>query len=107
MSDITIGNGVLTYQIGLLTPDEASIAGLINSTGNISSYLYTNQHWWTLTSSVYYNGYAHVWFIGSENGSLYFGNDTVYPYGVRGVLNLKSDTPVTGTGSTSDPYKVM
>ncbi|MDD4187345.1 MAG: hypothetical protein PHX04_01035, partial [Bacilli bacterium] len=42
-NDTTIGNGALTYPIGLISADETSMAGLVYSTSNNTNYLYTNQ----------------------------------------------------------------
>ena len=106
VSDTVKGNGALTYPIGLLTPDETAIAGLKNGTSNYTNYLHTNQYWWTLGPSLWSIGYANAWFVNSS-GYLSRGYDVDNGGGVRGVLNLKSETQITGTGTTSDPFKVV
>ncbi|MDD4406617.1 MAG: hypothetical protein PHF30_01085 [Bacilli bacterium] len=104
VDETTIGNGVLTYPIGLLTADEASIAGLVYNTSNTTNYLYTNEFCWSLTPVYYYGGAANYLFNLDifEDGYPIYNN-----YGVRGVLNLKSDTLVIGTGTVTDPYVVQ
>ena len=105
-SDITIGNGALTYPIGLLTPDETAIAGLKSGISNSTNYLYTNQYWWTSGPSYWSFGNAFAWSVlsGGHLGNGYYVDTS---YGVRGALNLNSETQATGTGTTSDPFKVV
>ena len=105
VSDTVKGNGALTYPIGLLTPDETAIAGLKSGTSNSTNYLYTNQYWWTSGPSSLSYGIAFAWDVSS--GGYLDGFDVRGGYGVRGALNLKSETQITGTGTTSDPFKVV
>ncbi len=100
------GNGALTYPIGLISADEAMFAGIPRSGGNQNNYLYTGQYYWTMSPYWYNNGYATVFRVYSD-GSLV--NDVVNNTspGVRPVINLKADTPLTGSGTTSDPFKVV
>jgi len=105
VSDTVKGNGALTYPIGLLTPDETAIAGLKFNASNFTNYLHTNQYWWTLGPGLWSVGIAYAVCVYSH-GSLIIYNVS-NGGGARGVLNLKSETQVTGTGTTSDPFKVV
>ena len=103
VSDESIGNGALTYPVGLITADELMLAGM--NTANATNYLYTNQHWRSL--SPYYmssSGTARVWNVGSPGYLFDSGVNNVS--GVRPVVSIYSETRVTGTGTSSDPYIV-
>ena len=102
-TDSSSGNKSLTYPIGLLTADEAALAGVTWSNPQ-SSYLNTGQHYWTMSPSVY-DGRAYMFRVISP-GSLgsWFVDDA---NGVRPVINLKSAIALTGSGTTSDPFVVV
>ena len=112
VSDTVKGNGALIYPIGLLTPDETAIAGLTINASNLTNYLYTYQKLWTLGPSNLLGGNAYALLV-NDNGSLNpfcvdnDGSGVHNGGGARGVLNLKSETQITGTGTTSDPFKVV
>ena len=99
------GNGALTYPIGLISVDEIAYAGGRGGNSNGDYYLKTNTPYWTNSPLGLYGTYARI-FIVSADGS--FGNsDTVSDnWGIRPVINLKADVNITGSGTTSDPYKV-
>ena len=105
-SGSSTGNGALTNPIGLISADEAMFAGIPNfETGSTSNnYLYTDQAYWTM-SPYYFNGIAHVFDV-NVVGYLSHGyvDDT---YGVRPVINLRADVALTGSGTTTDPFKVV
>ena len=96
------GNGKLTYPVGLLTLDEAMLAGGRNSS-NKNYYLYTGQIYWTASPSdfdinqaiglcIYSNGDFHTGYV----------NSTI---GVRPSVSLASGTKTTdGIGTADDPY---
>ena len=101
------GNGALTYPIGLISADEAMFAGIPNwNSSNSNNYLYTGQHYWTMSPSWYYNGGAYV-FIVYSNGFLNYGSRVTYSFGVRPVINIRADVALTGSGTTTDPFKVV
>ncbi|MDD2504866.1 MAG: hypothetical protein PHF21_01170 [Bacilli bacterium] len=105
-NDTTIGNGALTYPIGLISADETSMAGFVFHKSNNTNYLYTNQYYW-LGSPLYIVGAGDAYsFSVSSAGSLYDG-DVGAPYGLRGAVSIDSKARVTGTGSDVDPYKVV
>ena len=99
------GNGALTYPIGLISADEAMFAGIPNWSGsNQNNYLYTDQTYWTMSPSDLHSG-ASVFVVDHDGYFDYYG---VYnTRGVRPVINLKSAIAITGSGTTSDPFKVV
>ncbi|HHX33106.1 MAG TPA: hypothetical protein GX713_02640, partial [Mollicutes bacterium] len=103
--DTDRGNGALTYPIALLTADEASLAGLRYNATNNTNYLYTEQNYW-LISPARFSGSAYPWNV-SGSGYLNNNNHAAISRGARGVLNLNSNTEISGTGTSSDPYKVI
>ena len=102
-TDSSIGNKALTYPIGLISTDEAMFAGIPNwNSSNNSNYLYTGQSYWTISPSHTLN--AHVFFLRGD-GSLYY-KIVDSGYGVRPVINLRNDVQITGSGTTSNPFKI-
>ncbi len=103
-----IGNKALKYPIGLITYDELWSSGEKTGVVNNKGYLYNKFSYYTMTPSVYYpSGNAVA--IYSYNGEIN-SISTNYPYsvfGVRPVINLKSDVKITGgIGTANDPYVV-
>ena len=75
-----------------------------------NGYLTTGNHFWTMTPAGGYvpfgntTWYSYV-FIVFTSGSL----DDLSPadtFGVRPVINLRSDLTITGDGSKTNPYQV-
>ena len=98
------GNGALTQPIGLISADEAMFAGLLWMGSNQNCYLYTGQFYWTMSPCYYPNAFV---FGVSSTGDLYLGSGRVdNSRGVRPVINLRADVQLTGSGTTSDPFKV-
>ena len=57
------------------------------------------------------NGYARVFFV-NLNGSFNYsgilsGWNVSSVYGVRPVINIKADTQITGSGTSTDPFTVV
>ena len=103
-SGSSTGNKALTQPIGLISADEAMLGGIPWTGTNTNTYLYTEQHYWTMSPSRFGDSGALV-FIVNTYGYLYDG-DVNSTYGVRPVINLKSAIVITGSGTTSDPFKV-
>ena len=105
VSDISKGNGALTYGIGLVTTDEVVLAGGWSSS-NSNYYLYSGQGYWTM-SPTYAGGVSasgrYVNSVGTANDD-YYVYDT---YGARPVLNLSSEILENGNGTVSDPYHLV
>ena len=99
-----IGNGDLSYPIGLVTTDEVVLAGGYYSFSS-GYYLYSGNIYWTM-SPRYVNGSdAYVCDISSSGGA--FGYNAVdVSRGVRPTINLKADSLKLGDGSASNPYRV-
>ena len=107
----SIGNGKLTYPVGLLTADEVMYAGGQPNTNNDKYYLYDKGEYWTITpySSDIYR--FVVYNYGSYRGHLAYYN---YQNGVeittanyRPVISLKSTNVVeTGDGTSTNPYVI-
>ena len=107
-TDSSIGNKVLTYPVGLVTYDELVFSGMDYDHVNKLAWSYSTQHYWTLSPS-YFDA---TWGIAYEWGLLsagFLGNDWYVTSGggARPVINLKSDTLITGgIGTSSDPFVV-
>ncbi len=98
------GNGNLTYPVGLLTEDEARLAGGHSST-NQTYYLYTGNAWW-LASPHYFNANIANWWYVTSTGILSI-NRLSSPSGVRPVVSLVPGTrKYDGDGTSGNPYVV-
>ena len=106
--DSSTGNKALTYPIGLISADEAVFAGIPwwMSGNNNNNYLYTGQNYWTMSPFRFYVDTAYVFNVRSNNGAL-DSDDVDIANGVRPVINLRADVALTGSGTTSDPFKVV
>ena len=100
------GNGALTYPIGLISADEVAYAGGVYNVNNNNYYLDTNNRYWTLSSS----NYGIYWAAANTSALSDFGSlgdwDVNELLSIRPVINLKADVSITGSGTTTDPYKV-
>ena len=104
VSDTTIGNGALSKPVGLITADEVSLAGGLYYIHNTSYYLYSGQLFWSMTSGAF-GSVANVWYIGNLGLSSYYpAGDN---YGLRPILNLASTVQLTGTGTATDPFRIV
>ena len=102
------GNKKLANPIGLITADEVVMGGLPWSGSTTSNYLYTGQHYWTMSPYYFFVGGSSSWagvFRVYSSGTL--GAPSVdSAFGVRPVINLSADVKVTGSGTSSDPFVV-
>ena len=102
------GNGKLIYPVGLITVDEAAMAGGLYNSVNTQYYLYTGQTYWTMSPSHFSSSLAlaNAWYVHST-GSLntpWVSNG----YGVRPVVNLSADVLISGgDGTAENPYVVV
>ncbi len=103
----TIGNGALTYPIGLITVDELMLSGFADGYLNESNYTYSSYPYWSMSPSFFsisdtssYEFYVHSYG--------YLSNVwTTSSLGVRAVINLSSQVEISGgIGTSSDPYVV-
>ena len=104
VNDETIGNGDLTYPIGLLTTDEAFLAGGYGSS-NSGYYLYTGNTYWTMSPSNFNGIGAYVRTVASS-GHAYGSIIVNSSYGIRPVINLKPNSLKLGDGLSSNPYRI-
>ncbi len=104
VSDITNGNGALTYPVGLLSTDEIVLAGGWDAK-NSGYYLYSGQYWWA-SSPGYFNGDAAIVRYVNSNGNANINSHVHNSYGVRPVINLKADVLLQGSGTVEDPYRI-
>lgn len=107
-TDSSIGNKALTYPVGLITYDELVFAGMDQRNINKLSWIYSSQHYWTMSPSAFgaTGGIAIEW---GQDGSGYLNRwpSVTGWYDARPVINLKSDTLITGgIGTSSDPFIV-
>ncbi len=107
-----MGNGTLTYPVGLLTSDEAVLAGARgwisddNPGKNESYYLYTGLLYWTSSPNyVRVDGSTHMIYIHNTG---YIGGTFVSDIGgVRPVVSLQPTTVfISGNGSSTTPYTI-
>ena len=101
----SLGNGNLTYPVGLLTPDEVVYAGGKYDTSNSSYYLYSGKQYWTISPSRFYYGRSDVYYAAST-GDLY----SIYvtsSRALRPVISLKSDIAFSGDGSINSPFEIV
>ena len=103
--DSSKGNGALTNPIGLMTADEAAMAGMVNGYLNTLSYVYTGTWYWTMSPCNFSpsNSSSYVWYV---SGTGFFSYRWVTDgYGVRPLINLKSDIEISGgIGTINDPF---
>ncbi len=102
VSDTTNGNGALTYPIGLITTDEAVLAGGCN-TSNDGYYLYSGSYYWASSPYRFDSNNNNVLEVFSS-GHVNLANNVVNSRGVRPVLNLSQEVLAKGIGTMNDPY---
>ena len=99
-------NDIYTTKVGLITADEAMLAGGVGGTNNTSYYLYTGQNYWMMSPSYFFSlGHAYVLIVDPDGDfRTYSVNLTT---GVRPVLNLSADVTISsGDGTSSNPYVI-
>ena len=105
------GKGLVNANIGLITYDEVVHAGGYLKQVNEKYYLY-NFITWTMSPSGINNSLSQAYTVNSDGyikGRLlsfdaYYNSNSA---GFYPVINLKSDTQVSGTGTSSDPFVVQ
>ncbi len=120
MGSSTKGNKALTYPIGLITVDEVILAGhgggvfdgsYTQSKSAINTYLTIESDFWTMTPAGGYNLFGITYwdvlaFLVNASGKV-DDNGVVNSSGLRPTINLKSTVNIVGSGTISDPYKVV
>ena len=104
---ISKGNGKLIYPVGLITADEAKLAGGIYNSSNKLYYLYSGNIYRTMSPSLFSKTMfeARNVYV-SNSGNLADGyNNSWGGSGVRPVINIDpSKITFSGNGTMSDPY---
>ena len=101
----SLGNGLLTHPVGLLTADEIVLAGYTLDILNNTYYLYSGETFWSI-SPIYHDegagAYASIFMHYNEEMSM--GATVTSAAKVRPVINLRADIEFTGNGSYETPY---
>lgn len=111
--DTTVGNGALTYPIGLLSYDEYVYAGAYYRTKNVNYYLHndlinTETTSFTMTPA-YFNTSINFSanYYSEPSWAVSEGNIVHGARAVRPVINLNSNVYITGgDGTSSNPYTI-
>lgn len=92
--------GKVTAAVGLLTYDEVQkVKGWVIKKYDESS------RWWVLTAATNGDSGSTLLYAGSQEG---YGSDTTDAYGIRPVINLKSNIVIaSGKGTETDPYRLV
>ncbi len=101
-------NGKISNPIGLITSDEAVLTGITWDKANTESYLDVGIAYWTMTPLTFNGNNAGVFYV--RSGGLLnntYNYSTHSAYGIRPVINLRGEVTITGSGTTSDPFKVV
>ena len=108
LSTNTKGNKALTYPIGLITVDELMLSGYADGYINKSAYTYSTNTYWTLSPSSFNTGaLAACEFILDADGYPNGSSSVWYGFGVRAVINLSSETQISGgIGTANSPYEI-
>ena len=101
-------NAKLDYPIALPVIEEFALAGGVYNVPNSSYYLYNGQIVWTMSPS-YFNSYGtnvSAWYMLSS-GVINPWYSVSSSFGIRPVINLRSDIKITkGAGTALNPYVV-
>jgi len=93
---------VLSLNAGLITIDEASMAGGVWRVANTDNFLRTGQIFWTMTPRRVTGNIASEFDI-AANGGL-DRSDVSANRGIRPVVVLNKEVTFEGTGTLTDPY---
>lgn len=102
----TLGNGSLTYPVGLITIDEVAMAGGYFATDNKNYYLYTGTFYYTMTPNFFRSTGTAFIFIVNNTGK--FPNSSIGSTAyIRPVINLNGNVKLSGTGTYDNVYEVV
>lgn len=102
----TLGNGSLTYPVGLITIDEVAMAGGYFATDNKNYYLYTGTAYYTMTPNFFRSTGSAFVFIVNNTGK--FPNSSIGSTAyIRPVINLNGNVKLSGTGTYDNVYEVV
>ena len=120
VSSSSQGNKVLNYPIGLITVDEMILAGhgggVFDGSHNETkiapnTYLMIGNNFWTMTPAGGYNPFGGSYWVAAVFNVTLSGKidsyDTTNNIGLRPTINLKSTVNIVGSGTISEPYRVV
>ena len=116
--DSSVGNGKLTYAIGLMTADEVSFAGGKHHSTSVKTWYYYNSsngsstgstYWWLLSPIIWGGRQANVSIVyGSTDPGELSEYSVKFAGGVRPVISIKGDNLwKSGDGTASSPYEIV
>ena len=93
-------------KIGLLTVDEAIVAGISVNKQNTSNYLYNEEikNEYFLMSSAKIDGGVYYPFVINTNGTIITSTSGLLSKGVRPVINIIKNSYIDGEGTKDNPY---
>ncbi len=100
------GNHKLANPVGMITADEVSYAGMAYGTSSSGNYLDIGDNYWVMSPLEYGSRGARMFIVNSKLSFPSFNvkdNRCV----IRPVINLRSSVKLSGSGTQSDPYKVI
>ncbi len=100
---------IINNNIGLLTVDEVILAGASPSSNNQSFYLYNSsieEPWYTMSGAKGSDSSLNMFMVGINGNILDNISGNLYR-NVRPVINLIKNIEMTGTGTISDPYRMI
>lgn len=95
--------------IATLTIDEVILAGANPTDNNTSYYLYNeniSDVWYTMSGAKLSSNTLYMFMVGNNGNILSNVSSTLYRY-TRPVINLVKGIEMTGTGTSSDPYRMV
>ena len=100
------GKGLVNASIGLITYDELIHAGASGKSFVNNFYLHNGDDYFLMSpaGAAVYN--AYVWRMGSNSVLCGANVESGTAMKLKPVINLKTDTLVTGTGTSTDPFVV-
>ncbi len=91
-------------EIGLLTSNEASLAGFVYNVSNNNNYLSKAYNWWLLDPYSFDNTINNM--IVTNEGKL-FNQSILNNLYLRPVINIKGNIKITGDGSLNNPFQIV
>lgn len=98
------GKGLVNSSVGLIAYDEVVYAGGYYNVANGYYYLHNSNTFWAISTSGLNSANAYIVYINGR-GTI-TNNSVTNTHTIRPVLNLKVDTMVVGTGTSTDPFVV-
>ena len=100
-----IGNKSLDYPVGLITLDEAVMAGYVQNLDNKLMYLYSGNFYWTMSPYYFSGGYSEINYLCFGTVCPTYSVTTTY-IGIRPVISLSSKVKLSGNGTYDNIYTV-